>query len=249
MRTRPLRRPAAILCLAAALLAPAAVMGAAQAGGTTSTAATSVNGFVYCRGTNGSIRLVWSYSPCASGETKYVITSAAGPSGPQGPVGPRGATGATGATGPQGPAGAAGAAGAAVPAGAAGATGARGPSDAYLGAAASATPITNGSFSGITSVTVPAGSYVVTFTARAFGASGPLDVDCTVDAPTAWTVLLDSVATLPSVTASTTLAASGAITVASSSTLRLECAVSPSTPGTATVVTATLTALQVAALH
>ncbi len=241
--TRRHRRLATTLCVVAALVVPAAVMGVAQASNSSSTAAKSVNAFYYCRGTAGEIRLVWSYSACSSWETKYLIMSTGGQQGPQGATGPRGATGpagSTGATGARGPAGAD---------GAPGATGARGPSDAYVAAASQATNIVSGAFTPIVSVTVPAGSYVVSFASRANNASGVVDVDCTVDAPTAWAALLDSVATLPSTTASTTLAASGAITVAASSTLRLECTVSPSTPGDATIVTSTLTAIQVGALH
>jgi hypothetical protein len=93
-------------------------------------------------------------------------TGAAGPAGADGAVGPAGPAGPVGAEGPQGPQGATGPAGAdgsqgvAGPVGATGAKGDTGPSDAY------ATSTFGASFSGssskqlVTTLTVPAGSYV-----------------------------------------------------------------------------------------
>jgi hypothetical protein len=91
-----------------------------------------------------------------------------GPQGPAGVAGPAGANGNDGAVGPQGPqgltgaTGAAGATGAQGPTGLTGAQGPIGPSDVYINASATAAALPNGSNATVSTITLGAGSYLLT---------------------------------------------------------------------------------------
>jgi hypothetical protein len=166
------------------------------------TLARSVTGVTWCKQTNGLMRQAWSRSACAAGESKYrLVAGAAGPRGlpgatePQGPAGARGATGpagvpgvtgAPGAAGPAGPVGATGGTGPAGATGTTGATGAAGPSDLYAASLLSAN-LVNGTPSNLMSVTVPAGSYLVSFTGYGSGATTDGQLVCQVQTASTYT--------------------------------------------------------------
>jgi hypothetical protein len=114
-----------------------------------------------CYDGGGNVKVVASL-PCPKGFTalSWSQQGPTGPTGPQGPQGQPGANGATGATGPQGP------------------QGASGSSHAYSNARGLVNNIPYGSSvfpETITSITVPAGIYVVEATGMIYGGE---DVTC-----------------------------------------------------------------------
>lgn len=246
-RTFLSRRTARVAALlgAGVLLGVVGAQAGAWAGGVGSTTATTVSGFIWCRGDNGVMRQVWSYNPCAPGETRSMLQGAAGPQGATG------ATGATGARGPAGPAGPAGSAGTPGAAGAAGATGPRGPSDAYVvKPALPFVAINDAGGTDIMTLTVPAGSYVVSYDATVSTASAAVVVHCQTMPALGWTVHPGSIASLPDAGAYVGTSASGSITVAADTDITLRCSLGAAGGATAHVERlSTLSAVQVATLH
>jgi hypothetical protein len=215
----------------------------AWAGDTNPQKVTVVHKIHYCRGDDGAMRQVAADARCAVGETKWKLTGIAGSRGPKGATGPAGASGAVGPQGPKGEPG---------PQGEPGVTGARGPSDVYVGHAAT-TLIDDAGYTAITSASVPTGSYLVAFTGYLNSASAAMNVLCNVATSTgSWTTQPVSLVSLPNdSTVSASAAGSGVLTVTSGSTLTLRCAVNPtdSTGKTASVNQARLTVLQVETVH
>ena len=118
----------------------------------------TLNGGLYNVTSNGT-------PTCASGDT-LISWNQIGPTGPQGATGDTGATGATGLTGPSGGQGIQG------PTGPQGQTGAQGPagaSQAYVNTG-SGIDLNNFTDTTVTSVDVPAGSYVIYGTAELINA-------------------------------------------------------------------------------
>ena len=235
----PSTRTLAVLATSAMLLT--GVTASAWGGDTGPTVATRVSAVSWCRQVNGLMRQAWSATACRPGESKYLLASAAG----TGPRGPRGVTGAPGATGAAGAPGAAGAAGAPGPVGA---QGPAGPSDLYLDSSTSAN-LTDGVPSTIATLSLPAGSYLLTATGYATGATADGTVTCQVTrsdpvAATGWVqpvqVALITAATQPG------LSLSGALGTTGPQTVTTRCAV----VGTdASVVAPRLSALKVGQLH
>ncbi len=108
-----------------------------------------------------TILVVGSAGGAAAAPSAHPLTaSAAGPRGPQGPRGPRGLKGAKGPAGAAGPAGPAGAAGSPGPAGPVG------PSDGFVQLAKGPLSfVAGGGTTTPVTLSVPAGSYVLTATA------------------------------------------------------------------------------------
>jgi len=160
------------------------------------------------------------------------VTGAAGAPGAAGSPGAAGAAGSAGATGPAGATGATGAVGPTGATGATGAVGATGPSDAFsVQGVASHTNVTGGAMVDIpgTAVTLPAGSYVVSWN---------VDATASVADPTAselrCTVRDGGIEVLDRHRAGldrvglSNVSGQGSVTLASTTTLRLSCRAFPS---------------------
>ena len=174
----PTARTFAIAATATVLLG--GVTASAQAGDTGPSIAKQVSSVIWCRQTNGEMTQVWSRTYCRPGESKFVLKAGTGPVGPRGLAGARGATGASGTpgtAGSQGGTGATGATGPAGPAGADGAAGIRGPSDLYPGTAASSL-VVGDTASTFDTAAVPAGSYLVEFSAHIFNSTADQNIGC-----------------------------------------------------------------------
>jgi hypothetical protein len=139
------------------------VAGAGIGAGVTAFAVTPDPSVHACVANNtGAVRIVSANASCYSNEhtLTWSITGPIGPIGPQGIQGPQGVQGIPGVTGPQGPQGPQGAQGLTGATGAAGAAGAAGVSDTYV-ARNSFTDSLGTSGKDVASVTVPAGSYLI----------------------------------------------------------------------------------------
>ena len=259
-RRSHLSRRTKVVAAAAGTIALLGVAGAgatAWAGDSGTNHPLAVHSFFWCRTNQGLMRQVSLGTYCAAGEAKFWLTGVAGPkgaTGAQGPTGPQGVAGspgAQGAPGQQGVPGPQGVPGAPGSDGAPGTTGARGPSDAYIASDATAN-FSDGVFTDVATVTVPAGSYVVSFNAYLNSASAALVARCRVfPANASWTVQPQTLVSLPNdSTVNASAGGSGAITTAGASTaLTLQCAVVSPAATTAAINTATLTAIQVGTLH
>ena len=261
--------------VAAATFLLGAVTVSAWGGDAGPSLARSVTGVTWCKQTNGLMRQVWSRTACAAGESKYSLVvgaAAAGPrglpgaTGPQGPAGARGATGPagvpglTGAPGAAGPAGPVGATGGTGPAGgsgttgttgATGATGATGPSDPYAASLLSAN-LVNGTPSNLMSVTVPAGSYLVSFTGYGSGATTDGQLVCQVQTANTYASFVQPVQIIgidaTPAGANPELAMNGVLVSGVGQTLTARCALTGTAAG-ASIVNARLTAMQVGQVH
>jgi len=255
--------------IAAATILLGGVTASAWGGDAGPTVARSVTGVTWCRQTNGLMRQAWSRTACAAGESKYSLTAgaaAAGPrgfpgaTGPQGPAGARGATGPAGVaglTGAPGAAGPVGATGGSGPAGAPGATGATGPtgptgpSDLYAASLLSAN-LVNGAPSNLMSVTVPAGSYLVSFTGYGSGATTDGQLVCQVQTANTYTSFVQPVQVIgidaTPAGANPGLAMNGVLVSGAGQTLTARCALTGAAAG-ASIVNARLTAMQVGQVH
>jgi hypothetical protein len=139
-----------------------------------------------------------------------------GPQGPQGDIGPVGATGPIGQTGLTGKTG---------PTGNTGPTGPTGPSDAYVKDVSTVT-IFASSMTNIASYSVPAGSYVVTVTAKIHNASTtPAPVNCLLDLGSSVADYYSQILSAPAVgsISSFTQSISKAATFGSPTTLAYRC--------------------------
>jgi len=250
--------------VAAATFLLGAVTVSAWGGDAGPTLARSVAGVTWCKQTNGLMRQAWSRTACAAGESKYrLVAGAAGPrglpgaTGPQGPAGARGATGpagvpgVTGAPGAAGPAGPVGATGGTGPAGATGTTGAAGPSDLYAASLLSAN-LVNGTPSNLMSVTVPAGSYLVSFTGYGSGATTDGQLVCQVQTASTYTSFVQPVQIIgidaTPAGANPGLAMNGVLVSGVGQTLTARCALTGTAAG-ASIVNARLTAMRVGQVH
>jgi hypothetical protein len=158
------------------------------------------NGVFYgCYDNHGAIRVIdIAVASCKSQETLITwnqsgLQGPAGPQGAPGPVGPQGAPGPVGpqgAPGPAGPQGVQGAAGSQGAQGAPGTPGAPGVSDEFDKAGFSGAfqyfgP--NGAFGTVDSLSLPAGSFLVSAHYQASGTTlfpnNPWDVECQLTAP------------------------------------------------------------------
>jgi len=248
----PTARTFAIAATATVLLG--GVTASAHAGDTGPSIAKQVSSVIWCRQTNGLMRQVWTKTDCKAGESKYVLKAGTGPVGPRGLTGAKGATGATGATGAPGasgapgPAGASGATGPQGATGATGATGAAGPSDLYIDSAVSVN-LTAGTASDVATLSVPAGSYMLTFTGYGTGATSDGIMSCQVtrsSAGTATTFVQPVQVALITATAQPGLSLSGALVTTGAQTIAARCGV---TGTDASVVAPRLTALMVGQVH
>jgi hypothetical protein len=126
--------------------------------------------------TNGSVRIIDSSAEACKSSERALSWNQVGPQGPQGPQGGTGPQGATGAQGPGGADGAPGPQGDQGSQGVKGDTGPAGPAtygDAYQdtdeGTPGISDPLNgSGSFRVVSGKTVPAGSYVISFSTRAY---------------------------------------------------------------------------------
>ncbi|HEX7103241.1 MAG TPA: hypothetical protein VF201_11405 [Nitrolancea sp.] len=157
---------------------------------------------------------------CKSGD-RLITWNEVGPTGPTGPTGATGETGATGATGQTGQTGATGATGQTGATGATGAQGAAGTSDTYFDQNFSGGITISGSGADVASVSVPAGNYLITFSASLENDDGDAqDATCQPNTGNGTTVRLDPATVSDSgwrssisVVSVATLGAPGAITV------------------------------------
>lgn len=133
--------------------------------------------------TNGGVRVIDSSAESCKSSEQPLSWNQVGPQGPQGIQGPQGETGPQGQTGAQGPAGldgAPGPQGAQGPQGVKGNTGPAGPAtygDAYVDTDEGAVGISDalngsGDYRVVSGKTVPAGSYVISFSTRAYNFDG-----------------------------------------------------------------------------
>jgi hypothetical protein len=229
------------LAVATAVLAGGIVV-AAQAASSAPPAQRIGDFFMCANNGTRALQLAWSTTICPPGTLKFVVPQSHGNGGTTGATG---AAGATGATGLQGATGAPGQAGAL---GATGATGPAGPSDLYIDSAASAN-LTDGVPGTVDTLSVPAGSYLLTFTGYGTGATGNGILSCQVTRSNAGTavtwvqpvqVALITATTLPS------LSLSGALVTTGSQTITTRCGV---TGTDASVVGTRLVALMVGQVH
>jgi len=262
MAHKSFRRVAQVVAVAAVALASAGAV--AWAGDVGPTKARPVPTIIWCAAPHGAMHQVTVNAPCPSGEIKYQLIGTRGPTGATGPrgtagvAGTQGAAGATGSTGAIGATGAIGEQGSAGPTGAtgvSGATGATGPSNSYARVAGTSTTLTDTpSAVNQTTISLPAGSYVFTFTttANAHTGSGFEYLHCSlIDAGSTqigpW---FDSSFNSSDASSVTQVFGNPAATLASSTTISIQCSVGPSPRPTnsASVTSATITATQVGLL-
>ncbi len=231
-----------------ATLVLSGVTASARAGDTGPSIAKQVGSVTWCRQTNGLMRQVWTQA-CKPGESKYQLQSGAGPAGPRGAQGAAGPRGATGAPGPQGATGATGAVGATGATGTTGATGPQGPSDLYPGTRAPL-GVVGDTVSTFDTAAVPAGSYLVQFSAFVFNSSADQNITCAVLPSSGPSLHLPVVHARITVSpfAEAPISASGWYVAAAGTTFALACAVS-GTGQTATLGDLSMSALKVATIH
>ncbi len=222
-------------------------------------AATPVTKLIWCQQANGEVTQVLWWTPCRPGQPKFVLTAGQGtgtqgPAGPRGPQGPAGADGTDGVDGAPGVDGADGADGAP---GADGATGPAGPSDLYVDSKNVGTDIANGSYGDLAVVTVPAGSYQLSFTGFGSGADAGSILSCRVTVSAATTRFVQPAQTTwitdgtGGVGAGTNpgISMDGVVVSAVGQTLTAQCALIGGTATAASIDTVRLTALKVATVH
>lgn len=273
MRTA-ITRTVAIAGVTALLLGAAATSASSWTDNAGNAVATPVTKLIWCQQSNGEVTQVLWWTPCQKGQPKYVLTAGEG----AGAQGPRGATGATGARGPAGPAGARGPAG---PAGADGADGANGadgadgangadgadgadgatgpagPSDLYVDSKDIGTDIVNGSYTAVAAVTVPAGSYQLSFTGFGSGADAGSILACRVTASGATTTFVQPKQTAwiadgsggVGLGTNPAIAMNGVVVSVGGQTLTAQCALVGATATAASIDTVRLTALKVETVH
>lgn len=224
--------------------------------------ATPVTKLIWCQQSNGEITQVLWWTPCQKGQPKYVLTAgqgagAPGPAGARGPAGPAGPAGADGADGADGAPGADGADGAPGADGADGATGPAGPSDLYVDSKDIGTDIVNGSYTNLAAVTVPAGSYQLSFTGFGSAADAGSILACRVTASGATTTFVQPKQTTWIADGSggvgpgtnPGIAMNGAVVSVGGQTLTAQCALVGATATAASIDTVRLTALKVETVH
>ncbi|MBD3943180.1 collagen-like protein [Microbacterium sp. NEAU-LLC] len=146
--------------IAAALAAGLVLVGGAAFAAAPALTASTITA---CAGADGKLRLVDASTQCRPPE-KAISWNTVGPQGPAGPAGPAGPQGETGATGATGPTGATGATGPAGPAGPTGPAGVGGKGYGVWGELPAVSHLGNGT---VASLSLPAGSYVLTAAVRA----------------------------------------------------------------------------------
>lgn len=126
---------------------------------------------------SGDVRVVRAArASCRKGERALALhrRGPAGPEGPEGPAGPAGTPGASGPAGEQGPAGRP---------GADGQTGPAGPSDAFLARPIASVQTVTTTPVDVATLSLPAGSYALSVSARASGQGASTNASCSLITP------------------------------------------------------------------
>jgi hypothetical protein len=234
---------------------PQGIPGATGArGGTGATGAAGSLGATGATGPAGPTGATGAMGP--TGSQGLTGAAGSGATGSQGPTGSQGATGPTGTTGPTGPTGPTGDLG---PTGSTGATGPTGPSEAYVATTNQvALPLHDTGTPLVAALTVPAGSYLLSFTAWADGANGSSSLVCEVTPSTPGTLFIKPTlqtwiansnvggTETPGIGINPVLAMNGVlVTSASSTNLDVECGLAGGTATEAQVNDVHFTALKV----